>query len=51
MTKQQIKNKISELDYWLTNNAHHTNYTLVLKDKKELEQQLITLEQNEQGIK
>lgn len=46
MTEQQLKNKISELSYWLTNNPHHSNYTVVLRDKKELEQQLTT-KQNE----
>lgn len=41
MTKQQIENKISELDYWLMNNAQHPNYSVVLSDKKNLEQRLI----------
>lgn len=44
MTKRQIENKISELDYWLTNNAQHPNYSLVLRDKKDLEQHLIDKE-------
>lgn len=51
MSEQQLRNKISDLGYWLTNNPHHENYSIVLRDKKELEQQLLTLEQNEQGIK
>ncbi|MDM1033791.1 hypothetical protein HXZ91_04770 [Myroides odoratimimus] len=41
MTRRQIENKISELDYWLTNNAQHPNYGVVLRDKKDLEQRLI----------
>lgn len=41
MTRRQIENKISELGYWLTNNAQHPNYSVVLRDKKDLEQRLI----------
>lgn len=37
MTKRQIENKISALDYWLTTNATHDNYSIVLQDKKDLE--------------
>lgn len=42
MTQTQIKNKITELDFWLTNNPHHTDYGKVLQDKKELEFKLLT---------
>lgn len=41
MSKRQIQNKISELDFWLTNNPQHENYSVVLRDKKDLEQRLI----------
>lgn len=44
MSEQQVRNKIVELDFWLTNNPHHPNYNLVLNDKKALELKLINLE-------
>lgn len=47
MTRQQIINRISELDFWLTHNHTHTNYSIVLKDKKVLESQLETTEEYE----
>lgn len=37
MTKEALAQKISELEYWLTTNANHENYSLVLQDKKDLE--------------
>jgi len=44
MTLQQIKNKISELDYWLLNNPTHANRHLVANDKRVLELELMNLE-------
>ena len=44
MTIQQIKNKIAELDYWLTNNPHHKDRNIVANDKRVLELRLMHLE-------
>lgn len=46
MTPQQMRNKIADLNEWLTNNPHHPNYNVVLNDKKCLE---LTLMNNENG--
>lgn len=43
MIKQQLINKIAELEFWLKSNPSHPNYSLILKDKQDLERQLIEL--------
>ncbi len=40
MTKQQIKNKISDLEQWLTDNPNHSNRTLIETDLRRLKDQL-----------
>lgn len=49
MTKQQMKNKVSDLEWWLTNNPNHPNQGLVLRDKRELERKL-ALEQTDENL-
>jgi len=44
MTIPQIKNKIENLEYWLTNNPAHPQIHNVLNDKKALELELMILE-------
>lgn len=40
MIAENIKKRISELEEWLRSNPEHPNYSLILKDKRELETQL-----------
>lgn len=40
MTKTDLKSKIDELTGWLTKNEGHPDYTVILKDKMELERKL-----------
>ncbi len=40
-TKQQLINKIADLDFWLKANHSHADYQKILQDKKDLEHQLI----------
>lgn len=41
--KNNIEKRISELENWLRNHPEHPDYALILKDKRELEAQLITI--------
>ncbi|WP_417366823.1 hypothetical protein [Flavobacterium beibuense] len=48
MTLQQLRNKISSLDFWLKSNPKHYNYVVVLRDKQELERKLAEREKLEE---
>ena len=48
MTPRQTQNKIEELNFWLTHNPKHPNYQIVLKDKIQLENNLLKTQQDEQ---
>lgn len=50
MSVQQMKNKISELEFWLTNNPDHPNQGMVLRDKRELER-MLALELSDEILK
>lgn len=41
--RNNIEKRISELENWLRNNPEHPDHGLILKDKRELEAQLITI--------
>jgi hypothetical protein len=47
MTTTQLKNKIADLEFWLTNNPEHPNYNTVLKDKLKLESDYAYQERNQ----
>lgn len=40
MTKQQIQNKIGDLEFWLKANPNHYQYAKKLKEKQDLELKL-----------
>jgi hypothetical protein len=42
MTRQEIKNKIESLEFWLTHNRQHADYSKNEKQKKALEILLMT---------
>ncbi|WP_020211417.1 hypothetical protein [Flavobacterium rivuli] len=44
MTIQQIKDKIENLDYWLTKNPNDPYHAEVQKDKRAYEHRLLLLE-------
>lgn len=44
MTKIQMTNKISDLEFWLKSNPNHFDYARILQDKKDLEKKLIAKE-------
>jgi hypothetical protein len=46
MNPQEIKSKIENLDWWLTNHPNDPNYSQVLQDKQNLQKQLKELEEN-----
>lgn len=47
MTQEQIKQRITELDYLLIHNPTHTHYSMILKDKLELESKLDKIKEHE----
>lgn len=49
MTPTELRNKVENLDWWLTHNHNHPDYNAILADKKELERQLAELEHEKPG--
>lgn len=47
MNRQQIENKIEDLNFWLTHNPSHLDSSKVLSQKRDLEAELAEIEKEE----
>lgn len=49
MTKQQITNKIKDLEFWLLHNSSHIEYAINWQTKRDLERRLADKDYDDPG--